>query len=485
MSLKKGKGWAKHGDFIIADLILLQISFCLAYWLVGLEGNPYGRYIYRILALILFCSQIAEVLFNFNYTGILRRGYMKEAMSVLNYVFRLVLFAIIILFALKITQSYSRLHIGFTMIIFGALSFAVRSILKKYLRARKTKSLGHTGKSMILITSGNLVDEAMKVLRDNILHIDYFISGIILLDNDFSSVKGEYPSVMGTEDLEEIGKKWVDEVFILQPSDVPVDKDLLNTITEMGITVNYTLDLFNDPDWPLMDYKRIGGYKVMTSSINFMTFSSALMKRGMDILGGLVGSLLTCVMCIFIAPAIYIRDPGPIFFRQKRVGLNGKPFSIYKFRTMYTDAEERKASLMSQNKHKDNYMFKMDDDPRIIGSEKKNKNGKPCGIGNILRDYSLDEFPQFFNVIKGDMSLVGTRPPTIQEFEIYEPKHRARMSIKPGITGMWQVNGRSEITDFEEVVRLDRQYIENWSLWLDIKILFKTIYVIITRKGAK
>ena len=149
------------------------------------------------------------------------------------------------------------------------------------------------------------------------------------------------------------------------------------------------------------------------------------------------------------------------------------------------DAEERKKALMEQNKISDGMMFKMDDDPRIIGSEKKDKNGKPRGIGNFIRRTSLDEFPQFWNVLKGDMSLVGTRPPTLDEWEKYDLHHRVRMSIKPGITGLWQISGRSDITDFEEVVRLDREYIQNWSIWLDFKILFKTVGVVLRHEGAE
>ena len=138
------------------------------------------------------------------------------------------------------------------------------------------------------------------------------------------------------------------------------------------------------------------------------------------------------------------------------------------------DAEERKKELMAQNNIKDGMMFKMDNDPRIIK-----------GIGNFIRDYYLDEFPQFWNVLKGDMSLVGTRPPTEDEWEKYDLHHRARLAIKPGITGMWQISGRSDITDFEEVVRLDTEYIKNWDLGLDIKILLKTVLVVIGKDGAK
>lgn len=189
------------------------------------------------------------------------------------------------------------------------------------------------------------------------------------------------------------------------------------------------------------------------------------------------------LLIITIGPMIYIKSPGPIFFSQVRIGKNGKRFKIYKFRSMYMDAEARKAELMSQNKM-DGFMFKMDYDPRIIGSEKKDKNGNPKGIGNFIRKTSLDEFPQFWNVLKGDMSLVGTRPPTVDEWEKYELHHRSRMSTKPGITGMWQVSGRSDITDFEEVVRLDTEYIEHWTIGLDIKILIKTVLAVVKHEGS-
>ena len=157
---------------------------------------------------------------------------------------------------------------------------------------------------------------------------------------------------------------------------------------------------------------------------------------------------------------------------------------MYKIRSMYTDAEERKKELMNENRVKDGLMFKMDFDPRIIGNKVLPDGKKKTGIGEFIRRTSLDEFPQFFNVLGGSMSTVGTRPPTIDEYEKYQFHHRARLSVKPGITGMWQVNGRSEITDFEEVVKLDTAYIANWSLVLDLKILFKTIVVLFTHKGA-
>ena len=194
--------------------------------------------------------------------------------------------------------------------------------------------------------------------------------------------------------------------------------------------------------------------------------------------------MLTLIIMIFVGPAIYIASPGPIFFAQERVGRNGRKFKMYKFRSMYMDAEERKKELMAQNKVGDGMMFKMDFDPRIIGNKVLPNGKKKTGIGQFIRKTSLDEFPQFFNVLKGDMSIVGTRPPTLDEWNKYELHHRARLAIKPGITGMWQVSGRSEITDFEEVVKLDTEYISEWNVGMDIKLLWKTVVSVLKRDGS-
>ena len=148
------------------------------------------------------------------------------------------------------------------------------------------------------------------------------------------------------------------------------------------------------------------------------------------------------------------------------------------------DAEERKAELMAQNKMSDSRMFKLDFDPRVIGNKILPDGRHKTGVGEFIRKTSLDEFPQFWNVLKGDMSLVGTRPPTVDEWEQYELHHRSRMSIKPGITGMWQASGRSDITDFEEVVKLDTEYIENWSIGLDCRILLKTVRSVVKSEGS-
>ena len=209
-----------------------------------------------------------------------------------------------------------------------------------------------------------------------------------------------------------------------------------------------------------------------------------MLKRLMDIAGGLVGCISTGIICIFVRSAIYIASPGPIFFAQERVGKNGKKFKMYKFRSMYMDAEERKAKLMKDNKLGDGKMFKRDFDPRVIGNKILPDGTHKTEIDDFIRRTSLDEFPQFFNVLRGDMSIIGTRPPLISETNLYELRYRARLAIKPGITGIWQVSGRSDITDFEEVVRLGKEYITNWNIGLDIKILFKTVLVVFKKDGS-
>ena len=197
-----------------------------------------------------------------------------------------------------------------------------------------------------------------------------------------------------------------------------------------------------------------------------------LVKRMMDIAGALVGLVITGIVTLVLAPVIKLDSPGPVFFRQQRVGQNGRIFWCYKFRSMYRDAEERMEELKGKNEMS-GAVFKMKDDPRITR------------VGKFLRRTSLDELPQFYNVLKGDMSLVGTRPPTMDEVLSYEAYHRRRLSIKPGITGLWQVSGRNDIKDFEEIYQLDIKYIDTWSIALDIKIIAKTFAVVVSRNGAQ
>ncbi|MBR1757936.1 MAG: sugar transferase [Lachnospiraceae bacterium] len=474
----------KHWDFILLDIFCLQLSSLLSFILLRGWQNPFVIPAYQQQAVLLFIAQLLTILFTYNYGGILRRKRFDELVAIVRYMLIIFLIILVYLFIVHQSSNASRLQLGWTSVGFILFDFIARLTHKQTIFRRSNKI--ENQRAVVVFTSSKLAREAIDKLKEPGTYQDYFITALVCIDDDPIDLSDLDVRVttLSDEVMQKITHGWVDEAFILQPDDMSFPTDLMEALMEMGITVNFSVPALNDRRWPVTDMRKLGGYKVLTSSLRFASAGELFVKRLIDILGGIVGCLITGILYLFIAPAIYRKSPGPIFFAQDRVGQNGKVFKFYKFRSMYLDAEERKAALMEQNKVKDGMMFKIDDDPRIIGSEKKDKNGKPKGIGNFIRNTSLDEFPQFYNVLRGDMSLVGTRPPTLDEWKKYEYSHRARMSIKPGITGMWQVSGRSEITDFDEIVKLDKEYIEEWSLWLDIKILIKTVFVVLKRKGA-
>ncbi len=485
MNTKHRKGWMKHWDFILIDILVLQVSFILAYWLVRGLGNPYALPAYAAQGNVLFVSQLLVILMRPKYSGILRRKRYDEFLAVCRFIFEIEAIAIFYFFLVHQTGIVSRLQYGITVVLFIFLDYFLRTANK--FRILRSKNNRHK-KSVVLITSEDKVKEALNRLNSSGIYTDFFVAGVIVLDKDeIDHIDGVNLPVgpVNERSLDRISHGWVDEVFILQPDNLPFPTKLMDDLMEMGITVDYTVAALNDEKWPINDMKKLGNYKVLSSSVRFASAEEMGLKRIMDILGGIVGCLICGILLIIVGPIIYHADPGPIFYSQERIGTNGRTFKIYKFRSMYIDADKRKAELIAKNKMSDGMMFKVDDDPRIIGSEKKDKNGKPKGIGNFIRKTSIDEFPQFWCVLKGDMSLVGWRPCTKDEWIKYGMQHRIRAAMKPGITGMWQVSGRSQITDFDEIVALDREYIENWSLQLDIKILLKTVWVVLTRKGAE
>lgn len=192
-------------------------------------------------------------------------------------------------------------------------------------------------------------------------------------------------------------------------------------------------------------------------------------KRSLDILGAIVGLSLTALIFLPLVFLLYLDSPGPIFYSQIRCGLKGQQFRIWKFRSMVANADQLKHTVQNQAS---GHIFKNDNDPRITR------------VGKFLRKTSLDELPQFWNVLKGEMSLVGTRPPTLDEVSRYNNRHWQRLDVKPGMTGEWQANGRSSVTDFEQIVDLDLRYMQQWSVGYDIQLIIKTIQVVLRRKGA-
>lgn len=480
---RKGlKGWAKHFDFMIIDLICMHIALLVAYALRHGSWLMYENELYEDLLIPLTLINIVVAIMTGTFSSVLRRGVIQELASTIKHVAIIEIGLLMYLFAIHMTTEYSRKTITVMAVIYVCLSIVCRMIWKKFL-LKWMKKGGH--KSLIIVTTSDKAEKVIKNIADY-NYQRYLLSGIVLMDNDGtkSEIAG-VPVVAGAGDaVDYICNEWVDEVLVRVSAEYADVDELIDSLHQMGITVHVVMSQRIGTDGVEQRIEKIGNYNVLTSSVKYVEPLEVVAKRILDILGGLVGCIITVILTIIIGPIIFIKSPGPIFFSQTRIGRNGRKFKIYKFRSMYMDAEERKKELMSQNKVSDGMMFKMDWDPRIIGSKILPDGTKKKGIGNYIRDWSLDEFPQFWNVLKGDMSLVGTRPPTEDEWEKYEPWHRTRLAVKPGITGMWQVSGRSNITDFEEVVKLDTQYLNNWSFALDVEILFKTVKTVVKKEGS-
>ena len=513
MYKRHNQGWLKHIDFILWDAAALQLAFVLGYYLRMNHGLVYAAEAYRSMAMMYAAVDILiAAMFNTMH-NVLKRTFVQEFVQSLKQVLLVFLLISLYMFSTKSGTDYSRIVIYLTAGLHMVIGVVVRLLWKQVIMRAVAK---RAKDRMILVADERHIQEIIERVRP----IDDFeICGLVLSNRDgIGEEIAGIPVVANLENAADyICVEWVDEVFIYPEhmGDIDVSKVslyadaadtpyrehhsrsgtqtvqavetgssvalLIRQCREMAIPVHIRLPLSDLSGRTFLE--KVGGYDVVTSTANYASGMQLLMKRVLDIIGGLVGSVIAVLIMIVVGPIIKHESPGPILFKQIRIGRNGQKFQVYKIRSMYMDAEERKKDLMENNRVSDGMMFKLDWDPRIIGN--KIVDGKQMtGIGQLVRNFSLDEYAQFFNVLRGEMSMVGTRPPTVDEWEKYRYHHRARMGFKPGITGMWQVSGRSKITDFEEVVRLDTEYINHWSLWLDIKILFKTIGVVLKRDGA-
>lgn len=370
-----------------------------------------------------------------------------------------------VLFYLKVPMSRAFL-LNYTIAVI-VTTFFNKLILKLFSYPSKNSIKKH--RNILMIGRSEWGDSYVKEIK-RLGYLNCYFVGYI-------SLQDEYPY----EDLELLGslddlvfivkKNIIDEITVASPIDYDEHLEhILNQCQSMGITVSILLGKKR------LDVKThaemIGDVPVIKLHSVSLNEEQLFAKRMLDVIGGSVGMIFFVLIYIVLAPLIKLESPGPVIFKQERVGKNGRVFKMWKFRSMGIHAEEEKAALMNENEMS-GCMFKISNDPRVTK------------IGAFIRKTSLDEFPQFWNVLKGEMSLVGTRPPTIGEVKKYENYHRKRLSINPGITGKWQVSGRSDIYDFEKVVSLDTEYISNWTLWEDIKIIIKTIYVVLTARGSR
>lgn len=406
MYRKDSEGWLKHADFIVLDMICLQLAYILAYAISGYGFNPYGIIIYRNMAVFL---ELADLIVIFAYgtmKSVLKRGYYRDFVVTVKHSIMIGALAILYLFLLQQGQAFSRLTLILTVVIYLVLTYVVRELWKKLLR----KQMADGGeRKLLIITSEDVAEQVVSNMQEN-NYARYSIAGVVVIDADWTgrTING-IPVVANEENAAMyVCQEWIDEVLIVISEVLPYPSELIEKLTETGVTVHLNLAKITNVTGKKQFVEKVGNYTVLTTSINYASTKQLMLKRLMDIAGGLVGCILTGIICIFVGPAIYIASPGPIFFAQERVGKNGKKFKMYKFRSMYMDAEERKAELMKDNKLGDGKMFKLDFDPRVIGNKILPDGTHKTGIGDFIRRTSLDEFPQFFNVLKGDSGIIGT-----------------------------------------------------------------------------
>ena len=502
MYRKNVQGRLRHSGLIVWDVLILQASYVLGFMIRHGWGEwPFLHSGYRSLAVVLAAADILAALALGTMCDVMKRGYLKELAASFKQAALVLVMITLYLFSAQAGDADSRITVclaaGFHLI----LGYCFRILWKPLvlgISKRKDK------RAMILVAKESAVSGILEKADD----LDGFAyTGIILSDRDGTgeTIRG-VKVVSGLENAADyICRGRTDEVFVYEEqlsglktvsgetadgltddsrgsrserSDRTADQsgvaELVEHCREMAIPVHICPPVSGAGGKSFTE--TVGGFKVLTMTANDAGPFRLAAKRFFDILGGLAGSFFAIILIAVIGPRIRKESPGPVLFKQTRIGLNGKRFTCYKLRSMYMDAEAHKKELMDQNIMPDGMMFKVDWDPRIIGN--RIVDGRQItGIGEMIRRTCLDEFPQFFNILKGDMSLVGTRPPTEDEWEKYRYHHRARLSVKPGLTGIWQISDRSRITDFEEVVKLDTEYLYNWSIGLDIRILAKTVIV--------
>jgi exopolysaccharide biosynthesis polyprenyl glycosylphosphotransferase len=323
----------------------------------------------------------------------------------------------------------------------------------------------------IIIVGTGRVGQAMRHHLDSIRHLGYSFRGYVQIpgvDSDNPALTGD---ILGSIDqvLELARQFFADEIFLSAPCDARVVTRIVTQAREAGVDVRVVPELYDGLAWN-SPIEYIGQFPTIPLHRGETPVIGMFLKRVLDVLLSSVALIVLSPLIAVISVAVMVDSPGPIFYCSDRIGKKGRVFSCIKFRTMVADAEHRRAEVLHMNE-RDGVLFKASNDPRVTR------------VGRILRKYSLDELPQFVNVLRGDMSMVGPRPPIASEVKRYDLSHLRRLDVLPGMTGLWQVQARQD-PSFDSYISLDTAYIQNWSLWLDLKILIRTLSVVCAGTGS-
>ncbi len=394
----------KHLDFLFFDLMTTELSFFAASGIRNGFRHLINSNVYMSVAVVLALLYVCVAFFIENYDGILRRGRLVELKKVFFQIMITLPLEVSFIFLSGYGRIFSRAAFLFHAALALPLLWTVRTVLKQY---KQTHSIAST-RSMVILTSSDIASEVIRNIAEYSCG-EYKIIGLTLMDTDErvgDTISG-CPVVCKVREIYSyLQTIYVDAVFANVSVQYSIPDRFFNTCAEMGITTHLNLAGIDQFTRNLV-IERIGSYVVLTKAVKVASFRQIVLKRMLDILGGIVGCILTLLLAIIVGPVIYLTSPGPIFFTQIRVGKNGKPFKMYKFRSMVMDAEQLKKELLAHNKM-NGLMFKMDADPRILGS---GPDGKRHGIGWFIRRTSIDEFPQFFNVLANHAPSACNRQP--------------------------------------------------------------------------
>ena len=463
----------QHADMLRRLMMALDICLVTGAFMCGCcatvpasSARPIGHYSQYLPIFILFWGTLLYFLGMYKS---FRTKKMPDVLAIIAEIAAIGIGAsgiIIFFFGVRdIGRGFPFLVFGITGIVLmaekAALIYALRFVRKK----------GYNTRNLLIVGTGSKAIQLLGVIKER-GELGYDVIGLI--DDERVGQVFEGVKVLGAlKDIQDIlHGNVVDEViFMVQRAGLGKIKEAINDCELEGLKVSISVDFF-EARFSRIQQTELHGFRMLTFESAPSAAWGLFFKRLFDVAASGLALVILSPFLLAVAIIIKMTSEGPVFFRQVRCSLNSRKFILYKFRTMTNDAESRLSELLLRNEMR-GPAFKLKDDPRVTK------------IGRILRKFSMDELPQLWNVFKGDMSLVGPRPPIPGEVEKYESWHRRRLSMRPGLTCLWQVSGRNKITNFDEWARLDLSYIDNWSIWLDGKILCKTIPAVLFGVGAK
>ncbi len=363
-------------------------------------------------------------------------------------------------------EALSRIAVVLTVLLTGAMLCARRALWRSLVYTRYRE--GIDTRNVLIVGSGH-VAHALRNHLESMRHLGFRFRGFIALSE--AEAEAGDADIIGdvTNCLALARALFVDEIFISVPAEKKTVLGLVQEARDLGIDIRVVPDLYDGLAWNApIEY--VGQFPTIPLHRREFPVGAFMLKRVLDISVSALGLLFLSPFLLAIGLAVRLDSPGPVLYKARRVGRKGRTFDCYKFRTMVTNADALKAQLAHMNE-RDGILFKLSNDPRVTR------------VGRFLRKYSLDEFPQLINVVRGDMSLVGPRPPIASEVERYDLSHLRRLDVLPGITGLWQVEARQD-PSFDSYISLDTAYVENWNIWLDLKILIRTVSVVLGGTGA-